>query len=113
MFLRFVELAFAQKRKKMSNSLLPFYPKEKVAAALIALDPGDTEERLGENARAEDLSVDQFVTMFKALGPPPGVLPRKAIPPDISGLGVEEGGEEDDFDSSSDQDYEEGEDEED
>ena len=90
MFLRFVELAFSQKRKKMSNSLLPFYPKEKVTAALIAIEAG-------ENARAEDLSVDQFVAAFKTLGPPPGVLPRKENPPDISGLGVvgdsdEEGG---------------------
>lgn len=113
MFLRFVELAFAQKRKKMSNSLLPFYPKEKVTAALMALEPEDAEERLGENARAEDLSVDQFVTMFKALGPPPGVLPRKSIPPDISGLGVEEsmeeGSEADGFEVS-DEDDEEGDD---
>jgi len=107
MFLRFVELAFAQKRKKMSNSLLPFYPKEKVTAALIALDPGETEDRLGEHARAEDLSVDQFVSMFKALGPPPGVLPRKSIPPDISGLGVEgdmEEGDGDGFEASEDAD---------
>ncbi len=82
MFLRFVELAFSQKRKKMSNSLLPFYPKDKVNAALIAVEAG-------ENARAEDLSVDQFVAAFKTLGPPPGVLPRKANLPDISGLGIE------------------------
>jgi 16S rRNA (adenine1518-N6/adenine1519-N6)-dimethyltransferase len=84
MFLRFVELAFSQKRKKMSNSLLPFYPKDKVNAALQAIE-------VGENARAEDLSVDQFVSVFKTLGPPPGVLPRKANPPDISGLGIENG----------------------
>jgi 16S rRNA (adenine1518-N6/adenine1519-N6)-dimethyltransferase len=90
MFLRFVELAFSQKRKKMSNSLLPFYPKEKVTAALIAVEAG-------ENARAEDLSVDQFVAAFTALGPPPGVLPRKENPPDISGLGFQE--EEEEFES--------------
>ncbi len=90
MFLRFVELAFSQKRKKMSNSLLPFYPKDKVNAALIAVEAG-------ENARAEDLSVDQFVAAFKTLGPPPGVLPRKANLPDISGLGIEADEEENEF----------------
>ena len=90
MFLRFVELAFAQKRKKMSNSLLPFYPKEKVEAALIAIGSADAEAAIDENARAEDLSVDQFVAAFKILGAPQGVLPRRENPPDISGLGVED-----------------------
>ncbi len=86
MFLRFVELAFSQKRKKLSNSLMPFYRKEKVEEAIAALaaaaakagqDPEDVV--LGVNSRAEDLSVDQFVEAYKLLGPPPGVLPRAAL----------------------------------
>ncbi|MDB5106634.1 MAG: dimethyladenosine transferase [Fibrobacteres bacterium] len=87
MFLRFVEIAFSQKRKKLSNSLMPFYRKEKVEEVLHALndaakDMGDGEETIviGENSRAEDLSVDQFVEAFKLLGPPPGVLPRAIAP---------------------------------
>ncbi len=81
LFLRFVELAFSQKRKKMSNSLLPFYSKDKVNEVL---------QKIGgeENSRAEDLSVDQFVEAYKLLGPPPGVLARKQNPPDISGEGI-------------------------
>ncbi len=74
LFLRFVELAFSQKRKKMSNSLLPFYPKERVNQALAQVDAG-------EASRAEDLSVDQFVAVFQELGPPPGVMPRKEAKP--------------------------------
>jgi 16S rRNA (adenine1518-N6/adenine1519-N6)-dimethyltransferase len=62
-FLRFVDLAFNQKRKKVSNSLLPFYPKEKVEAAL-------TEAGVRTDARAEDLSVDEFALIFETLGPP-------------------------------------------
>ena len=86
MFLRFVEVAFSQKRKKLSNSLLPFYRKEKVEEVLHALAESaakagqDPEEVvLNENSRAEDLSVDQFVEAFKLLGPPPGVLPKAAL----------------------------------
>lgn len=86
MFLRFVEVAFSQKRKKLSNSLLPFYRKEKVEEVLRALAESaakagqDPEEVvLNENSRAEDLSVDQFVEAFKLLGPPPGVLPKAAL----------------------------------
>lgn len=86
MFLRFVEVAFSQKRKKLSNSLLPFYRKEKVEEVLHALAEAaakagqDPEEAvLNENSRAEDLSVDQFVEAFKLLGPPPGVLPKAAL----------------------------------
>ena len=48
--------------------------------------------------------MDQFVAAFKTLGPPPGVLPRKASLPDISGLGIEGGeeGDEDDFSEEDD-----------
>lgn len=100
MFLRFVELAFSQKRKKMSNSLLAFYSKEKVTEALLAIGSQDLENTVGENSRAEDLSVDQFVMAFKILGPPPGVLPKKSIPSEIYGLeeGLENGEDLDDND---------------
>ena len=82
LFLRFVEIAFSQKRKKLVNSMLGFYRKEKVAEALNALrdltdDP--EEHRVNADSRAEDLSVDQFVELFKRLGPPPGVQPKKEI----------------------------------
>lgn len=71
-FLSFVELSFTQKRKKLSNVLTPFYPKAKVQEVLTALGPG-------ENARAEDLSVPDFIAAFKALGPPPGVPAHKGL----------------------------------
>lgn len=72
MFLSFVELAFTQKRKQLTNVLVPFYPKAKVLAALAAV------EAVPE-ARAEDLSVTDFVKVFAALGPPPGVPAHKAM----------------------------------
>lgn len=65
-FLSFAQLAFTQKRKKLTNVLLPFYPKAKILAALEAIGAG-------ENARAEDLSVADFTAVFTALGPPPGI----------------------------------------
>jgi len=74
LFLRFVELAFSQKRKKMANSLLPFYPKDKVEAALAAAN-------VRVDARAEDLSVPEFAQVFETLGPPPGVPPRPGALP--------------------------------
>jgi 16S rRNA (adenine1518-N6/adenine1519-N6)-dimethyltransferase len=69
LFLRFVEMAFSQKRKKMGNSLHPFYQKEKVEAALAAAG-------VRPDARAEDLSVDEFRQVFETLGPPQGVSPK-------------------------------------
>jgi 16S rRNA (adenine1518-N6/adenine1519-N6)-dimethyltransferase len=83
LFLRFVEIAFSQKRKKLVNSMSSFYRKEKVAEALDALrDLADDpeEHRVNADSRAEDLSVDQFVELFKRLGPPPGVVAKKEIP---------------------------------
>lgn len=65
-FLSFAQLAFTQKRKKLTNVLLPFYPKARILAALEAIGAG-------ESARAEDLSVADFTAAFAALGPPPGV----------------------------------------
>lgn len=107
MFLRFVEVAFSQKRKKLSNSLLPFYRKEKVEEVLHALAESaakagqDPEEVvLNENSRAEDLSVDQFVEAFKLLGPPPGVLPKAALTntslADMFGVTEDDGGTDED-----------------
>jgi 16S rRNA (adenine1518-N6/adenine1519-N6)-dimethyltransferase len=91
LFLRFVEIAFSQKRKKLSNSLQPFYRKEKVAEMLAALGPGEDGKPVDENARAEDLSVDQFVEAFRLLGPPPGVHARVEQAPIMpEGLGVED-----------------------
>lgn len=101
MFLRFVELAFSQKRKKMSNSLLSFYSKEKVTEALRAVSEKYPETGVDENARAEDLSVDQFVLAFKILGAPPGVLPKKTIPSEIYGDESAPGSEEDSEDGES------------
>jgi len=70
LFLRFVEMAFSQKRKKMGNSLQPVYAKEKVEAALTAAG-------VRPDARAEDLSVEEFAEVFETLGPPPPTLPRQ------------------------------------
>jgi len=84
LFLRFVEIAFSRKRKKVVNSLVSFYRKEKVVEALNALrDLADDpeEHRVNADSRAEDLSVDQFVELFKHLGPPPGVNAKTEIPP--------------------------------
>jgi 16S rRNA A1518/A1519 N6-dimethyltransferase RsmA/KsgA/DIM1 with predicted DNA glycosylase/AP lyase activity len=103
LFLRFVEIAFSQKRKKLSNSLLSFYKKDKVVEVLNALgaaagtvgEDGEELVAISENSRAEDLSVDQFVEAFRLLGPPPGVLPRAgqgiAVPDDLIGDSETEG----------------------
>ncbi|MDB5051585.1 MAG: dimethyladenosine transferase [Fibrobacteres bacterium] len=106
LFLRFVEIAFSQKRKKLSNSLLSFYRKDKVVEVLNALgaaagtvgEDGEELVAISENSRAEDLSVDQFVEAFRLLGPPPGVLPKPgqgiAVPDDLIGDTGEEEEEE-------------------
>jgi 16S rRNA (adenine1518-N6/adenine1519-N6)-dimethyltransferase len=83
LFLRFVELAFNQKRKKMANSLQPFYVKEKVEAALSAAG-------VRPDARAEDLSVDEFALVFETLGPPPAVPPKPGTTEPDPGFQVEE-----------------------
>ena len=83
LFLRFAEIAFSQKRKKLANAMTGFYSRAKVAEALDALrdlvdDP--EEHRVNADSRAEDLSVDQFVELYKRLGPPPGVTAKKELP---------------------------------
>jgi 16S rRNA (adenine1518-N6/adenine1519-N6)-dimethyltransferase len=101
MFLRFAEIAFSHKRKKLVNSLIAFYRKDKVVAALDGLtaDLVDPEEhRVNSDSRAEDLSVDQFVELFKVLGPPPGVLPKAELTSDAIGDQDEGPSEEDEED---------------
>jgi 16S rRNA (adenine1518-N6/adenine1519-N6)-dimethyltransferase len=92
-FLTFAELCFTQKRKKLTNVLGPFYPKAKVLEALQGLGSGI-------DSRAEDLSVPDFASLFKTLGPPAGVPARRApgsVPEDLDldedeqALGEEEG----------------------
>ena len=62
-FFTFVQRAFLQKRKRISNSLSAFYKKEEVFDAL---------EKIGftENARAEELSPENFLALYQILGNP-------------------------------------------
>ncbi|HAO98771.1 MAG TPA: ribosomal RNA small subunit methyltransferase A [Fibrobacteres bacterium] len=62
LFSPFVDLAFSQKRKKLTNVLEPFYGKSKVVQVL---------EKLGVrvDSRAEDLGVGEFSALFAELGP--------------------------------------------
>lgn len=59
-FLRFLKQSFAHKRKKLLNCLVPTSTRQRVEAEL---------ERLGLplQARAEELSLEQFVALFSAL----------------------------------------------
>lgn len=77
-FLSFAEIAFAQKRKQLTNVLAPFYPKAKVLSVLESLGAG-------EHARAEDLSVPDFVAAYAALGPPPGIPAHTGMTRGLSG----------------------------
>ena len=58
-----VKIAFAQRRKMLAKLLRAHYPADSVAAALAAagVDP---------QARAEALTVAQYITLFTALAPP-------------------------------------------
>ena len=82
-FIGFAELCFTQKRKKLSNALVPAYPKGKVLEALQSIG-------VEETARAEDLSVGDFVKAFALLGPPPGMKARQSLSGMDSGLPVDE-----------------------
>ena len=62
-FLRFVKLCFGQKRKKLANNLASVYSLARAREVL-------QECRLGENSRAEDLSVENFMRVFARLKPP-------------------------------------------
>jgi 16S rRNA (adenine1518-N6/adenine1519-N6)-dimethyltransferase len=63
-FPRFVEMCFSQKRKKLTNVLEPLHGKPKIWAAL---------EKAGVSidARAEELSVEQFAILLGELGSRP------------------------------------------
>ncbi len=61
-FLEFVKLGFAQKRKKLSNNLDSSYGAGKVREALRRFG-------LDENARAEELAVDELAKLFEVLKP--------------------------------------------
>ena len=80
LFLPFVKQAFSQKRKKLTNSLMPFYPRLQVVSALDA-------QGINPDSRAEDLSVENFVALFARLGPP--VLAGGTLGGEGTGSGTE------------------------
>lgn len=59
-FLNFVKQCFAQKRKNLLNNLAGIYTRERVEQALAAL-------ALPANIRGEQLTVEQFASLFSAL----------------------------------------------
>ena len=61
-FWKWMRAAFAQKRKTLANNWKPLAPSATVAAALeqLQLDP---------RIRAEDLSLDQLASLYKAIRP--------------------------------------------
>ncbi|HEX2613459.1 MAG TPA: 16S rRNA (adenine(1518)-N(6)/adenine(1519)-N(6))-dimethyltransferase RsmA [Fibrobacteria bacterium] len=60
-FKPFVDLAFSQRRKKLTNVLEAFYGKTRATGELEALG-------LRPDSRAEDLSVEEFAALFARLG---------------------------------------------
>ncbi|MCR4689671.1 MAG: 16S rRNA (adenine(1518)-N(6)/adenine(1519)-N(6))-dimethyltransferase RsmA [Saccharofermentans sp.] len=58
-FIRFVDSCFAQRRKKLSNSL-KIYPKDKVTDAYSVLG-------LDLNVRAEELSPETFISLYDVI----------------------------------------------
>lgn len=59
-FFEFVRQSFAQKRKRLANSLSKTYPKQKIFECLESL-------ALSENTRAEELSPETFLKLFLLL----------------------------------------------
>ncbi len=59
-FIRFIRTAFGKRRKTLRSSLRSLFPREAISAALQA-------QRLGEDARPETLSLDQFIHLFRSL----------------------------------------------
>jgi len=57
-FTHFVRTAFSQRRKTLRSSLHPLLPKEKIVSALKEL-------HLSEDARAETLSLEQFILLYQ------------------------------------------------
>lgn len=60
-FLRFVQRCFAQKRKTLANNLRAMANAKRVQAALATL-------KLNPAVRAEELSLDQFASLFAHIG---------------------------------------------
>lgn len=56
-FLRFLKQSFAYKRKKLINCLSPVYPRQRIEQELGRLE-------LSSGARAEELSLEQFIALF-------------------------------------------------
>ncbi|MDR1760423.1 MAG: 16S rRNA (adenine(1518)-N(6)/adenine(1519)-N(6))-dimethyltransferase RsmA [Fibrobacter sp.] len=59
-FFEWVQLAFAMKRKRLANALSKTFDKKDVFEALAGLN-------LSENTRAEELSPEQFLTLYQRL----------------------------------------------
>ena len=62
-FFHMAKAGFAQKRKTLLNNLRPLYGVDPVRAAM-------SEIKLAPAARAEELSVEQLIALFLALGSP-------------------------------------------
>ena len=60
-FLSFMKLAFAKRRKFVVTNLGAYKPKEDVIKAVESLG-------ISDKVRAEELTVDQFISIFQALG---------------------------------------------
>lgn len=63
-FLEFVKACFAQKRKTLSNNLRPLATPRRTRQTLIELN-------LREDARAEQLTIAQFVDLYRAISSTP------------------------------------------
>lgn len=63
-FLEFVKNCFAQKRKTLSNNLRLFAPPDRVRQVLKEL-------KLREDARAEQLNVNQFLALYRTISSAP------------------------------------------
>jgi 16S rRNA A1518/A1519 N6-dimethyltransferase RsmA/KsgA/DIM1 with predicted DNA glycosylase/AP lyase activity len=63
-FLEFVKISFAQKRKTLVNNLRPFSTPERFRRIL-------SELKLREDARAEQLTVAQFLAVYRAISSAP------------------------------------------
>jgi 16S rRNA (adenine1518-N6/adenine1519-N6)-dimethyltransferase len=59
-FLRFVQICFEQKRKTLRNNLRAFVTEDRIRASLAA-------SGIRPDARAEQLSLSQFASLFRAL----------------------------------------------
>jgi 16S rRNA (adenine1518-N6/adenine1519-N6)-dimethyltransferase len=65
-FLPFVDVAFSQRRKKLTNALSGTYSREVVVAALEAMG-------LSPDVRPEELGVEAFADLYRRLGAPTAI----------------------------------------